>query len=129
MSYTKDMCILYAEDLFAYIANELGYSQAYLAKCIGISVATVSKWNKHVALPTQDMYRTMLHFAKLMGVDCSYFTIDLYINRVIEIIYNDKYIQYQPIDWTYNRVFLRDTFNGEKKIVNVEDFTNKKANF
>jgi len=96
---------------------------------MGTSVATVSKWNKHIALPSQDMYRTMLHFAKLMGVNCSYFTIDLYINRVIEIIYNDEYEQYQPIDWTCNRVFLRDVFSGEKKIVNVEDFTNKKVKF
>lgn len=127
MSHTEDLYMLYAEDLFQYIANELGYSQAYLSKCIGVSVATVSKWNKHIALPSQDMYRTMLHFANIMGVDCSYFTIELYINRVIEVVYNDEYFQYQPIDWTRNRVFLRSAFNGERKIVNVEDFTNKKV--
>lgn len=129
MSTANDLYMLYAEDLFAYIANELGYSQAYLSKCIGISVATVSKWNKHIVLPSQDMYRTMLHFAKLMNVDCSYFTIDLYIKRVLEIIYNDEYIQYQPIDWSTNRVFLCNIFNEEKKIVNIEDLTNKKVRF
>ena len=121
--------MLYAENLFSYIANELGYTQAHLAQCIGVSIATISKWNKHTALPSQDIYRTMLHFGKLMNVDCSYFTIELYIERVLEVVYNDEFVQYKPIDWSTNTVFLRNIFTDRKHSIGVEDFTNKKIKF
>ena len=118
--------MLFAEDLFSYLANELGYSQSYLSQCLGISVATASKWNKHTALPSQDMYRTMLHFGTLMNVDCSYFTIELYVGRVIEVVYNDEFVQYKPIDWSTNTVFIRNIFTDKTYRVGIEDFTNKK---
>lgn len=121
--------MLLAEDLFSYIANELGYSQSYLSQCLGTSVATVSKWNKHTVLPSQDMYRTMLHFGKLMDVDCSYFSIELYIERVLEMVYDKEFVQCEPIDWETNTIFLRNVFTDRKHRVKIEDLTNKKIKF
>lgn len=121
--------MLYAENLFNYIANELGYTQSYFAKCIGISVATVSKWNKHTAIPSQEMYRTMLHFAKLMEVNCDDFTIELYVSRVLELIYADEFVQYQPIDFNTNTVFLQNVETNKKYKVKIEDLTNKRSKF
>ena len=113
-------------DLFGYIANELNYTRRELASYLGTNGAMVSKWESNEAIPSQDMYRKMLHFAKIMDVDCSLFTIQMYIEAVLEQVYEGCYSIYSEINHRTNKVELLNVLNGELKWVEIEKITNKK---
>ena len=115
------------EDLFEYIANELNYSQNELVHILGTSVPTVTKWKKHEAIPSQEMYRKMLHFAKLMGVDCDDFTIEMYIESVLTYVYDDNYSLVDDIDFQTNRANIQRNSDFKTKWVELELLTNKKV--
>ena len=114
-----------AEDLFEYIANELNYTRKELASFLGTSVATASKWKSHEAIPSQETYRKMLHFAKLMNVDCSEFTMELYAETVLSFIYEDEF-SLDYIDYQTNKVRINRNSDGRPKWVELENLTNKK---
>lgn len=116
-----------AGDLFEYIANELNYAKKELASFLGTTVATASKWKNHEAIPSQETYRKMLHFAKLMDVDCSEFTMELYVETVLSYIYEDEY-SLDSIDYQTHKVRLKRNSNGRTKLVELENLTNKKTN-
>lgn len=117
-----------AEDLFGYIANELNYSKKDLIRVLGTSSAIVSKWENHETIPSQEMYRKMLYFAKIMGVDCSEFTIKLYIESVLTYIYEDKYLLCF-IDEQTNRAKIQRISDNESLWIDIESLTNKEINF
>lgn len=114
-------------DLFGYIANELNYTKKELASYLGTTGAMVSKWESYEAIPTQDMYRKMLHLAKIMDVDCSLFTIQMYIEAVLERVYEGCYSIYSEVNYRTNKVELLNVLNGELKWVEIEKLTNKKV--
>ena len=115
-----------AEDLFEYIANELNYTKKELASFLGTSVATASKWKSHQAIPSQETYRKMLHFANLMEVDCSEFTISLYVESVLTYIYDDEYLL-EDINSQTNKVYIRRASDNRTIWVELEKLTNKKV--
>ena len=117
-----------AEDLFGYIANELNYSKKDLIRVLGTSSASVSKWENHETIPSQEMYRKMLYFAKIMGVDCSKFTIKLYIESVLTYIYEDKYLLCF-IDEQTNRAKIQRISDNESLWIDIESLTNKEIKF
>lgn len=119
------MSFFTAEDLFGYLANELNYSKKDLARALGTSVSTATKWENHESIPSQENYRKMLYLAKMMDVDCSDFTIELYIEAVLSYIYEDKYSFCNIIHQT-NKVKLRNSLNDSTIWVDLENLTNKK---
>lgn len=112
-------------DLFEYIANELNYTKKELISILGTSMATVSKWKNFESIPSQEMYRKMLHFAKIMNVDTSEFTMELYVENVLSYVYEDMYFL-DYIDYQTNKVRIKRSSDGRPKRVELENLTNKK---
>lgn len=117
------------EDLFGYIANELHYTKKELASILGTSVATVTKWEKYETIPSQEMYRRMLHFGKIMGVDCSEFTMEMYVTYVLSFVYEDDYSLIGEIDYTTNKAYIRRNADNTSKMIKLEELTNRKNDF
>ena len=119
------MSFFNAEDLFGYLANELNYSKKDLARTLGTSVSAATKWENHEGIPSQENYRKMLYFAKMMDVDCSDFTIELYIKAVLSYIYEDEY-SLCDISHQTNKIKIQRRLDDCTIWIDLENLTNKK---
>ena len=118
---------LCAEDLFDYIMHELNYTKHQLVQILGTSVAMVNKWRNRTAIPSQEMYRKMLHFASLMNIDCSAFTMEKYVESALSFTYHDKYTMIENIDYETNRVLVFRSDDLRTEWVDLEQITNKET--
>jgi hypothetical protein len=110
------------------IQKETKIGQRELPDYLGVKQKEFYSWKsnaKSPSVPSVYQVRNILHFASLVGVDCSQFSWERYIESVLEIIYEDEYRIDGGIDEDCFRVHLcrRDGVDG---YVLIEEITNKK---
>lgn len=107
------------------IQKATGLKQKDFASLFNLKWNEIDKWKKSLAVPSNFQVLNILHFASLIGVDTTPFRWETYIEKVLQIIYQDEYRIGDGVDLERFRVHLFRS-DGTDGYVEIENITNRK---